>query len=191
LPRKPREWSAFWSLGDKPVAERVNAQLILEQAGMRVEGLVSREQDPPDCEGMLDGKWSAVEITELTYEPVLKRSIKAVRQSKKGVEPKEAEAHFIWTRDDLLAELQKLLDKKDSKLLKGPRYDRYVLIIVTNELYLDRESVGLFLKGASFRTKLITDAFLGLSSDPSFCGYPVFRLKLTPYGRRTPQDVAD
>jgi hypothetical protein len=191
IAEKTRKWSTFWSLGDKPVAERVNAQLILEQAGMRVEGLVSREQDPPDCEGRLDGEWSAVEITELLDQPAHKRSIKAVTQRNKGVEPEKAEAHFVWTRDDLLAALQKRLDEKDSKLLKGPRYDRYVLIIVTNELYLDRESVGLFLKGISFRTKLITDALLGLSYDPSFCGYPVFRLKLKPYGRRTPQDVAD
>jgi hypothetical protein len=55
-----------------------------------------------------------------------------------------------------------------------------VLVIPTNEFFLDRESVGLFPKGASFRTKLITDAFLGLSYHPG-SGHPVFRLKLEPY----------
>jgi hypothetical protein len=184
---KPREWSTFWYLGDKPVAERVNARLILEQAGVRVEGLVSRET--PDCEGMLDGKWSGVEITELLDQPVLERSIRAVRQRNKGVEPEKAEAHFVWSRDDLLTKLQERLDEKNSKLLKGPRYERYVLVVLTNEFYLDRESVGLFLNGVSFRTKLITDAFLGLSYHPD-SGYTLFRLKLEPYGRRTPQDAA-
>jgi hypothetical protein len=40
-------------------------------------------------------------------------------------------------------------------------------VIHTDEFFLDRETVGRFLEGASFRTTFITDVFLGLSYHPS------------------------
>jgi hypothetical protein len=174
-----RPWNGFWSWRDKPVGERGAAQQILEAAGYKVERLVSREpgQDPPDCEAMLDDKWSGIEVTELVHERTLKQSLKATRRRAAGMVPERPEAHFIWERDDLLTALGRLLNRKDKKP-RGSSYDQYVLIIHTDEMYLDRERVEHFLKDATFKTNVITEAFLGLSYDPRCEGYPVFHLIL-------------
>ena len=133
-------------------------------------------QDPPDCEATLDGKWSGVEVTELVHRPTLERSIKAVRQRSRGEEPQKPEAYFVWDRDDPIAALQELLAVKDSAKLKRS-YEQYVLVIHTDEVFLDSDRVERFLQGASFNTSLITRAFLGLSYEPGK-GYPVFALEL-------------
>jgi hypothetical protein len=172
-----REWNGFWYWREKPIGERGAVRNILEAAGVQVTNLVSADQDPPDCEAMLDGKLSGVEVTELIHRRTLERSIKAVRQRSRGEEPQRSEAYFVWDRDDLLAVLQALLNVKNLAKLKKS-YERYVLIIHTDEFFLDRDKVRRFLDGASFRTSVITDAFLGLSYDPSSKGFPTFRLEL-------------
>jgi hypothetical protein len=57
-----------------------------------------------------------------------------------------------------------------------------VLVIYTDETFLDRDTVSSFLEGALFRATFITDVFLGLSYHPSAepeGGYhPVFRLSI-------------
>ena len=147
---------------------------------MKVEGLLSRpeREDPPDCEGTLDGQWSGVEVTELVHRPTLERSLKALKEREAGREPTKPEAYFRWDRDDFLGALQKLITDKDEAKLKGGPYRKYVLIIHTDEFFLDRRAVDHFLRGAKCRSRLITDVFLGLSYEPGF-GIPTFRLELT------------
>ena len=171
-----REWNSFWFWRDKPVGERGIARDILEKAGVQVDGLKSLDQDPPDCEATLDGQFSGIEVTELVHRATLERSIKAVRQRSRGEEPQKPEAYFIWGRDDLVAALQAMLVVKSRAKLKRP-YERYVLVIHTDEFFLDSGNVERFLKGANFNTSLITHAFLGLSYEPGK-GYPVFPLEL-------------
>ena len=171
-----REWNSFWSWRDKPVGERGIARDVLEAAGIQVDGLRSLDPDPPDCEAILDGQFSGIEVTELVHRPTLERSIKAVRQRSRGEEPQKPEAYFVWGRDDLFAALQAILAAKDAATLKRP-YEQYVLVIHTDECFLDSHNVERFLMAAQFSTSLITHAFLGLAYEPSK-GYPVFRLEL-------------
>jgi hypothetical protein len=102
---------------------------------------------------------------------------------KAGKEPTRGEAYFVWDGDALLSALQSLIDAKDqpSKQKGGP-YRRYVLVIHTDECFLDRDTVSRFLEGARFHATFITDVILGLSYHPSVkpeggC-YPVFRLSI-------------
>jgi hypothetical protein len=179
LERK-RKWNAFWTWPDKPIGEHGVASEILHAAGCHVEKLNPRNpnEDPPDCEGIVDGIWSGVEVTELVHQKTLERSLKATKQRDAGREPERPEAYFVWDRVDLLAALQRLLDDKDRPKLKGGPYSRYILVIHTDEFFLDRDNVGRFLQGAAFRANFITDAFLGLSYHPASNGYPVFRLPI-------------
>jgi hypothetical protein len=87
----------------------------------------------------------------------------------------------VWDRNDLIDAIQKRIDVKDKAKLRGGPYDRYVLVMHTNELILDSRRVGEFLKGAKFHCQQITDVILGLSYEPQFGreGYPTFRLELT------------
>jgi hypothetical protein len=178
-----RAWNSFWYWREKPIGEHGAAKEILRHAGIKAGGLVSRppNQDPPDCEGMLDRQWSAVEIAELVHRPTLKRSIKAQAQRAAGCKPQKPEAYFVWDRNDLIDAIQKRIDVKDKAKLRGGPYDRYVLVMHTNELILDSRRVGEFLKGAKFHCQQITDVILGLSYEPQFGreGYPTFRLELT------------
>jgi hypothetical protein len=162
----------FWVGPNRRITEHGVASEILREAGVKMVDLVSRpeNQDPPDCEGKLDGRWSGVEVTELVHQKALKRSIK------------HSEAYFLWNRKDLIAEIQDRIDANDAAKIKGGPYERYVLVIHSDELILSRPAVTEFLQGARFRTKLITDVFLGLSYEPGF-GIPTFRLDLDLTGR--------
>jgi len=172
-----RPWNGFWYWRDKPVGEHGAAINILEAAGLDVRGLKSA-QDPPDCEGFVDGVWSGVEVTELVHETTLRRSIKATKQRAAGIEPDRPEAYFVWERDDLLTAIKSVIERKDGADLKGCSYDRYILVIHADEFFLDNDRVEHFLNDATFTANLITDAYLGLSYDPKLQRYPVFRLQI-------------
>lgn len=187
--KNKRPWGGFWSWRHKPFMERGATRDILEAVGLRVEELRSREEgeDPPDCEALVNGKWTGIEVTELVHRPTLERSLKAQKERAAGREPKRPEAYFNWDRDDLIAALQGLLDAKDTPgKVKGGPYDGYMLVIFTDEFFLDREIVSRFLVGATFHAAMISEAYLGLSYDPSYkaktggSGYPSFRLNLAP-----------
>jgi len=162
----------FFDWSDRPVQERVIARTMLEHAGFKVSTFKSCEDDPPDCEGTLDGNRSAVEVTRLNHEKTRAQSMKARREGK-------PEVYFYWERDDLLLKLQILIDKKelDVKRYSGGPYDRYVLVLHTDEMVLTKATVEKHLEGATFHSRLFTDVVLGLSYETG--GYPAFRLQLT------------
>lgn len=163
----------FWDWDDRPVQESVIARTMLEHAGFKISAFrsLSPDDDPPDCEGVLDGKRSAIEVTRLNHEKARALNMKARKENK-------PEVYFIWERDDLLAKLQKLIDKKESgvKRYSGGPYDRYVLVLHADEMVLTKAAVEKFLEDATFRSRCFTDVVLGLSYEPG--GYPAFRLKL-------------
>lgn len=182
-----REWNGFWTWRDKSIAERGAATQILSGGGLHVSDLVARPAglDPPDCEGVVDGQWSGVEVTELVHEKTLRRSIKALKERAKGGDPDSPEAYFRWTRADLLKALQALIKVKDGASLKGGPYERYILVIHSDEYLLHATQVEQFLSGATFSASgLITDVFLGLSYEPELQRCPVFQLALTGHADR-------
>ena len=168
----------FWDWDDRPIQERGAARTILEHAGFEVIDFASREDDPPDCEGTLDGQRSAIEVTRLTHEKARAQNMKARRERAEGREPERPEVFFYWERDDLLRELQKRIVEKEKavKRYSGGPYDRYVLVFHTDEMVLTKATVQKFLEGATFRSWLFTDVVLGLSYETG--SYPAFRLQL-------------
>jgi hypothetical protein len=174
-----RPWNGFWSWRDKPIGELGAAREILTRAGIDASNLNSRgKDDPPDCEGNIDGCRTAVEVTELVHEPTLKRSLKALKQRASGKQPDRPEAYFVWQKPDLIHALQQRIDQKDRAKLKGGSYERYILVIATDEMFLEASQVEQWLLDATFQSKRITDAFLGLSHEPKRGGCPVFKLAL-------------
>jgi len=154
--------------------ERRAALDILQVGGVKVADLISRKtgEDPPDCEGVLDGRFSGVEVTELVDQETLQLSIRATRDREAGKQSRHAEACLVWDRNTLLTELQALIDRKDRKTQKGGPYERYALVVPTDETFLDRDITRGFLEGATFQSKLVTDVFFGLSYHDGCC--PVF-----------------
>jgi hypothetical protein len=169
----------YWHWKDRPESELSAAETVLESAGLKVAQLTSRPRgdDPPDCEGFIDGKKCGIEVTELVHQEALRASIR------EGA----PEVHFAWEQVDLLNFLQERIDRKDdSSKLKGGPYDLYILVIHTDELFLDRATVERFLTGSLFSAHLITHAYLGLSYDPQIRACPVFALPIAPRQKPSP-----
>lgn len=174
-----RPWNGYWAWKDKPTGETGAAADILRGAGIHAEALVSRgDEDPPDCEAWVEGHLTGIEVTELVHQKTLERSLKALKLRAQGKEPDKAEAYFVWDRDDLLGALQDRIDSKDQAKLKGGPYERYILVVCTDEMFLSAPQVELWLAGAKFRADRITDVLLGLSYDPAQQCCPVFKLCL-------------
>jgi hypothetical protein len=179
LKLKSRNWNDFWYARDKPITEEDAARGILEQAGLNVVDLVAGP-NPPDCEAILDGCFSGVEVTELIHQPTLERSLKAMKERQAGKQPTRPEAYFNWNRNDLRSALQSIIERKDKgvRQKQGRPYERYVLVIHSDEFFLNHDTAKSFLEGAVFRANLITEAFLGISHEPARGCCPVFRLEL-------------
>jgi hypothetical protein len=175
-----RGWNSYWFWRDKPVGERGAARDILMAAGIAFEGLVSRAngQDPPDCEAIVDGRLAGIEVTELVHQKTLERSLKAQKERAEGREPQKPEAYFVWDRAELLRALQDRISAKDRVEPKGGPYSRYILVIHTDETFLEAAKVEQWLIGVTFPTNRITDVLLGLSYDPGQRRCPVFKLRV-------------
>jgi hypothetical protein len=168
---KTRGANDFWFWKDKPIRELGAAQEVLSSAGLALEQLRSRGdgEDPPDCEAIIGGQRWGIEVTELVHRSTLEATIQGNGR------------YFRWDQNDLRTEIQKLINRKDKPTaVKGGPYDRYFLVIFTDEFFLNAETVGRFLRGATFHAHagLITDAYFGLSYEPRFNGglYPVLSL---------------
>lgn len=175
-----RAWNSYWYWRDKQIRERGAARSILQSAGMPIEKLISRPEgnDPPDCEALVDGLWSGIEVTELIDRKTLERALRAVKARAAGEEPTRPETWHIWQQDSFIATLQDQIARKDKAKPKGGPYERYILVVHTDETFLDAQSVAWYLTQATFRASMITDVILGLSYHPS-CGHcPTFALKL-------------
>jgi hypothetical protein len=159
----------FWHFKDKGVMEWGAVREILLTAGLKIEGDVTkRTDDPPDCEAVIDGERCGIEATELVHQEALQRT----KQSGQ-------ELHFVWDKENFCRELQSRITRKDrADNVKGAPYQRYILVIFTDEFFLNRNDVEGFIAGTSFRATFITDVFLGLSYDATIKEYPVFRLQL-------------
>ncbi len=128
---KTRGANDFWFWKDKRLMESSVAQEVLLNTGLAIEQLRSRAdgEDPPDCEAMIGGQRCGIEVTELVHRPTLEASIEGNRQ------------YFLWDESDLRTEIQKLIDRKDKPAkVKGGPYDRYILIIFTDEFVLNGET---------------------------------------------------
>jgi hypothetical protein len=95
----------------------------------------------------------------------------------------EGEGHLQWSREGFLDTLQDRIDEKDKpEKVRGGPYDRYILVIVTDEFTRNRHAVEAFLAGATFRPTMIDDMVLGFpyhpSSDEGGGSCPVFSLPL-------------
>jgi hypothetical protein len=160
----------YWYWKNKPEMEIGIASEVLTRAQVPFENLHSRELDPPDCEANVEGVNAGIEITELVHEKTLKSTLKGDAK------------YFVWDKEALASELQRIVDRKgDQAKIKGGPYEKYILIIVTDEFVLGHDDVSQFLSDRTFRSRVITDAYFALSYDPLHEGgsCPVFKLSLS------------
>ncbi len=130
---KPKKSLRYFHLpndGDRPIVERMWVEHFLKAARFSVQRLVARNahEDPPDCEAIVDGARAGIEATEIIYGGTAASFDHMVQ-------------HFEWSRPSFLARVQSIIADKDGKQWLGGPYERRLLVIYTNELYLPREKV--------------------------------------------------
>jgi hypothetical protein len=160
----------FWAYRDKRVGEPNTAREILKEARFSVDRLTARPdgQDPPDCEGTVDGSHAGIEVTELVHQGSLERSL-AGRTT-----------WFPWRRQDFTEALQTIIDKKggDGPRWQGGPYGLRLLVVHTDEPDLTSTIVSRFLEGQRFTSAFFSDVVLGLPYEPATERCPTFRLSL-------------
>ena len=115
----------------------------------------------------MDGQLAGIEVTELVHEGTLKRSLKAQKERALGKEPHKGEAYFAWEQADLLLALQSRISAKDKAKLKGGPYNVYILVIHTDEMFLEvLPRFGVGFRTQTFTADRISDVVLGLAYGP-------------------------
>jgi hypothetical protein len=150
----------------KRVDEIGGIRLALINAGLPFASL-RLGPNPPDCEVEIDGKLCGIEDTLL---------VETIGERVNG-----DFCYRAWSCDELLNAVRTIIRRKDQAGVKGDHYDRYILVIRTDEFHLDPHTVSDWLRGETFHSKMITNVLFAMSYWPSWgkaCGFPVFPLAL-------------
>jgi len=159
---KEKGYASYWDWPDKATKELGVVRDLLGaikakegQHGIRT--LSCNKTDPPDCIGIgLNGEQIGFEVTELVDQAT-------VEHNKHG--------HFDWKEwksAELQAELASRLQDKDGKQLQNGPFERYIVVIYTDEPLLRCEDCADILRGHRFGPfQQIDEAFLLFSPEPS------------------------
>jgi hypothetical protein len=162
---------------DKRLEERGFAEDALSGGGFAFTALRSCEVDPPDCEAIVDGNSTGIEVTELVEGATLAHAREALKLPPSDVfAGLRRHEYREWTREDFLVEVQALIKKKNSGNWKGGPYQRQMLVIHTDETTLGPGTVKRFLDGERFAFGFFSDVVVVLSYDPHTQTHPAFRL---------------
>ncbi len=166
-----KEQKEFWAVSDLLAS--------MHDAGdMRFANPRMAADDPPDCTvDTSEGELVAVEVTEFVSQEAVERNQRADPEAIAQFEP-GAYVFQDWTEDDFVTHLSDVLERKDGKTLLGGPYDRYVVVVHTDEPFLLRAECEEWLAGRSFGPfKQIEEAYLLHGYEPNV-GYAYSRLQL-------------
>ncbi len=162
-------WETDRQVAEMGVALQLADELVADGLGffndLRHPGVGN---DPPDCEAVLNsGEIIGIEITELVHSA----SAAAARACKP----------YNWHdwRQELIPKLDEIIRKKDRAVVEGGPYSEYVLLIHSDEPWLEIDRIRVNLAAHVFpATKLISRVYFLISYDPSTRRYPYFRLRI-------------
>jgi hypothetical protein len=173
--RRRRKYAGFFDWPNRRVKESAIVQRLseaLEAAGEPCfVGVEPQESDPPDCVAIAsDNRRIAVEVTELVDQKMA-----AEGQRRPG-------RHRDWSSADAISRLQEIIDTKNLKCTGLKAYARVLVLIHTDETFLQGYAGDEVLAGVRehvFRKPTnIDEAILLVSYDPRVGTYPYVRLTL-------------
>ncbi len=126
----------------------------------------STVKDPPDCVAQdNNGKLVGIEVSELV-------DLKTVRDAQQNkAYPK------YWDKQEIIDKIQSIILKKDQKKFHGGPYSSIILVIFTDETFLDSDDIIPYLQQHEFqKTKQIGEIYLLFSYDPRYRTYPYLKL---------------
>ena len=162
---------------DRDLEEYVVVRLFCETLEKECKPFIDRNSiisrgrgnDPPDCEANDPrGNLIGIEVTELVNP-------EAIMAFKK----KQVYEWAEWDRTKLIDAINNRLDTKNiPDRIKGGPYASYILVIYTDEPFLNADYIKDLLKGYRFaRRNLIDRAFLFIFFDPTYKTYPCIELE--------------
>lgn len=169
----PRKHASFFQWHKKEVMEiQLCAELVrhLQEVGECGFNPIEKGEDPPDCIVTQYGKSVAIEVTELVVRESIEQQIK--NNSAYVIGPE-------WNSALLTEMLNEILRKKDNPTMKTAlrdQYERYILLIHTDEPELNAEAFKQIFDPESLNnTSLIDEAYVVFSYDPRADEQPVVR----------------
>lgn len=169
-----RKYASFfeWYKREKNIKEVGVVESLLEsistQGSHIYKNLRASKEDPPDCLAETgNGAMVGFEVRELVDRDAIELNEKG-----RGV-------YRDWTNDEVVQELQKIIDEKDSKNYIGGPYEKMILVIPTDEPVLTYGQLKPVLDIREFKpTKQLHEVYLLFSYDPEIKGYPHIQLRL-------------
>lgn len=156
------------SIKEKGVVESLLASLSRDGKA-RYQNLRASETDPPDVLAeTLDGAPVGFEVRELVDQS-------AIELNERG-----KEVYRDWANSEVVQEIQKIIDEKDTKVYIGGPYEKLILVIPTDEPALTYRQLIPVLDTHEFKqTSQLHEAYLLFSYDPGIRGYPYIQLRFS------------
>jgi len=142
----------------------------LEGNGNESISSIDRGDDPPDIVlGLSDGRKFGLEVTELVNQAAIEADIRN--------DPSYDDELFNWDKDSTRPRIEERIAAKQPAAanLKGS-YDRYIVLLYTDELLLTSTELASFIEGHAWPTYEGIDASYVLGSYEPSNGYPVTEL---------------
>ena len=168
-----RKYASFfeWYKREKSIKEKGIVESLLESLSMdgttMYQNLRASENDPPDVLAeTMGGVLVAFEVRELVDQP-------AIELNERG-----EQVYRDWTNSEVIQEIQKIIDEKDTKNYIGGPYEKWILVIPTDEPVLTHWQLKPLLDAHEFKeTRQLNEAYLLFSYDPAIKGYPYIQLR--------------
>jgi len=176
LNEKIVNWQEIWERDKvQDFAESLSAE-----CGVEITAICSNRDDPPDCFVKRGGEKIGIEVTILIKSEILKRIAQSRpdQRKKNPYPPWEQFLDELWTQEEFINEVQKLIAQKDDKAKKkGVIFD--VLLIYTDEGDLTPERLEEWLSNQKFSATNIKEMYLLRSYWPGYREYaPLFKLNV-------------
>lgn len=169
--KKERRHASFFEWPRKDMKELGVVKLLFEsmQKGGACPYSNPRfaSEDPPDCVAQdKSGYAVGIEVSELV-------DFKTVRDAEGG------KGHYkYWEKPEVLDQIRAIISTKDQKQFHGGPYSRRILVVFTDEPFLDPDEAIPYLQATEFpKTSQIDEIYLLFSYDPRYQNYPFVKLK--------------
>jgi hypothetical protein len=171
LIKRQRKYANFFEWPHKNTKELGIVKCLIES--LEKEGchsysdLQSNTPDPPDCVAKdKSGRLVGIEVSELV-------DLKTVNDAQHN----KAFPRY-WDKEEVANGIQSIIFKKGQKKIHGGPYSSTILIIFTDETFIDPNDLIPYLKEFKFQ-KIVQfdDIYLLFSYDPRIHRYPYLKLK--------------
>ncbi len=168
-----RKYASFydWYNREKKIKEIGITRIFMLEMEKRRESIFHNlsepNQDPPDVLAeSFTGNLIGIEVCELVDEETIRKFQKGNKVAKN------------WSEEEVIKKIQNIINCKESKVFFGGPYEKKILLIHTDEPFLDFEIFGSTISEHHFvKTYVYDEIFLLFSYSPKLGYYPYIKIK--------------